>query len=204
MNKTRKQQELDFKKSLIINAAKTIFFKNGFENSTIEDIAKEANYSKGSIYTYFKSKNEICFSIVNNYYQRIADMSAQISRENLSGLEKLLSFKNRFLIEFTQQDEFCQIFDSFKYHRGTCMKEATEISKNIEYNRQISLYLESFIDSGVSDNSIKAEVRPKILANALWGLEHSFVSELRYSEVNGYNYLFNLIIESIKNIEEKE
>jgi len=91
MDKTRKQQEYDFKRNLIIDAAKIIFFDKGFESSTIDDIAKEAGYSKGSIYSYFKSKNEICFSLVNNYYYKIVNIMSKISLESGTAIDNIMS-----------------------------------------------------------------------------------------------------------------
>lgn len=78
----RKQQEYEFKKNLIVTAAKEIFFSKGFENTTMLEIAKKVGYSKGSIYSYFKSKNEVCFCIVNNYFMDIAQLANEISKRS--------------------------------------------------------------------------------------------------------------------------
>ena len=93
MNIKRKKQEYYFKRNLILEAAKKIFFEKGFDLATIDDIATKANYSKGSIYSYFKSKNEICFSIVNGYYKDILELFRGINELNISGLKKLIKIK---------------------------------------------------------------------------------------------------------------
>lgn len=46
-------------RNLILESAKTCFEKNGFKESTMRDIAQEAGVSPGTIYTYFKSKQEL-------------------------------------------------------------------------------------------------------------------------------------------------
>ena len=60
----RKERERLYKQDIIIKAAEKIFMTRGFENATMEDIAEEAEFSKGALYTYFQSKNELCLSIV--------------------------------------------------------------------------------------------------------------------------------------------
>jgi len=198
MDKTRKQQEFDFKKNLIISAAKKIFFDKGFENATIEDIAREADYSKGSIYSYFKSKNEICFSIVNSYFLKIVELLKKISEKKTTGLDKLIDIKNSFIRNFSQNADYCKIFDSFKYHRKQCAEVVSEININKKYNEEIHQILVNIVIDGITDNSIKANIDPQKFANSLWNIETGIISGFRYIENNSYDYLFELIIESIK------
>ena len=65
------------KKTQIINAAVEIFAKEGLERGKIADIAKQAGIGKGTIYEYFKSKDEI-FGAIENMF--IDDSIAQIER----------------------------------------------------------------------------------------------------------------------------
>ncbi|MGB9627405.1 MAG: TetR/AcrR family transcriptional regulator [Thermodesulfobacteriota bacterium] len=53
----------DLKKQLIIEAAIEVFSKNNFQNSTISQIAQKANVAEGTIYQYFKNKEDLFFSI---------------------------------------------------------------------------------------------------------------------------------------------
>jgi AcrR family transcriptional regulator len=46
-------------KKRIINAAYKIFYKNGYHSTTMNDIAQEVGVSKGSLYSYFKNKEEL-------------------------------------------------------------------------------------------------------------------------------------------------
>ncbi|MEA3497387.1 MAG: TetR/AcrR family transcriptional regulator, partial [Bacteroidota bacterium] len=59
----RKEREKEQRKNDIIDAAEKIFFKKGLSNSTMDEVAKEAELSKGTLYLYFKSKEEIYFEI---------------------------------------------------------------------------------------------------------------------------------------------
>lgn len=52
-----------FKKQLIMQAAIEVFSKNNFKNSSIVEIAKRANVAEGTIYQYFKNKEDLFFSI---------------------------------------------------------------------------------------------------------------------------------------------
>ena len=70
-------KNIDDKKKQIINAAVDVFAKQGLEKGKIADIAKTAGIGKGTIYEYFKSKDEI-FSAIEN--QMVSDGLAQVER----------------------------------------------------------------------------------------------------------------------------
>lgn len=199
MSEARKQQEIAFRKNLIIEAAKTIFFRDGFEHSTMEDIAGEVGYSKGSLYSYFNSKNEICFTIVNDYFSHILDMIQKVFSGSSSGLDKLIAIKDNFAGDYAQNLEFCNIYETFKYHRAQCSEVENEIKINESYNHRISELISGIVHKGIEDGSIKDKIDVSKLSRALWNGKNCFIAETMFSESNAYDYLFDLIIDTIKN-----
>lgn len=64
----RKKSALEqFNRDNIIRAARELFDTKGIEKTTMDDIARQADYSKSTIYVYFKSKEEIYNAIVRDY-----------------------------------------------------------------------------------------------------------------------------------------
>ena len=61
--KERKKREREMRRQQIMIAAKRIFTQKGYEKSTMEDIAREAELSPGTLYLYFKSKDELYASL---------------------------------------------------------------------------------------------------------------------------------------------
>jgi AcrR family transcriptional regulator len=59
-----REQYLEYRKGQILDAAISVFSENGFSDASIEDIAREAGVGKGTIYLYFKSKDEIFKNIL--------------------------------------------------------------------------------------------------------------------------------------------
>lgn len=199
MTELRKQQEIAFRRNLIIDAAKAIFFDKGFEHSTMEDIAREAGYSKGSLYSYFNSKNEICFTIVNDYFSKIVDLIQGIAGEGITGLGKLIRIKDAFAGDYAQNSQFCNIYETFKYHRNQCEDIEEEIKKNESYNARIKQLIFGIVNSGIEDKSIRSTVNLEKLSRAFWNGKNCFIAETMFSDTNAYDYLFDLIIDSIKN-----
>ncbi|RLC22759.1 MAG: TetR/AcrR family transcriptional regulator, partial [Deltaproteobacteria bacterium] len=59
----RKEREKGRRRQQIMIAAKRVFSLKGFNKATMEDIANEAELSPGTLYLYFKNKDELCASL---------------------------------------------------------------------------------------------------------------------------------------------
>jgi AcrR family transcriptional regulator len=70
----RKRQEKEIRRKDIIDAAERVFFSKGFENASMDEVAKEAEFSKRTVYIYFNSKEQIYFEIMIRGYQLLIKM----------------------------------------------------------------------------------------------------------------------------------
>src|SRR6056297_3785338 len=66
----RKAREKERRRNNIVDAAEKVIFAKGLDQATMEEIAEEAELSKGTLYLYFKNKNELYMAIT----QRGSDM----------------------------------------------------------------------------------------------------------------------------------
>jgi len=99
----RKEKERLIRKSSMINAAERVFFKKGFENSTMDDIAKEAEFTKKTIYSYFKSKEDLYYEIMLLGFKTLNALYDKNISENIemSEIEKIKKIGQTF-IEFSR------------------------------------------------------------------------------------------------------
>jgi len=68
---SKREDLVKFHKKSIAEAAERLFEKQGLEQTTMDQVAREAEYSKATIYVYFKSKEEIYYYIVLNGMQKM-------------------------------------------------------------------------------------------------------------------------------------
>jgi AcrR family transcriptional regulator len=64
--KTKRQVVSEFRRTEIIDAARSVFARKGFARGIMDQIAKEAGIAKGTIYLYFRSKKEIYRAVLNH------------------------------------------------------------------------------------------------------------------------------------------
>ncbi len=58
------------RKDQIMNAAEEVFTQKGFSDARMDDIAKETGLSKGTLYLYYKSKDDLIIAILDRLFQR--------------------------------------------------------------------------------------------------------------------------------------
>jgi AcrR family transcriptional regulator len=62
---SRREREKLARQQDIVTAARDLFLTKGYHNTTLDDIARQAEFGKGTIYNYFSSKDELFFGIVD-------------------------------------------------------------------------------------------------------------------------------------------
>jgi AcrR family transcriptional regulator len=83
------------RRNQIIDAATKVFTRLGFQNARMDDIAEEARLSKGSLYWYFESKDEIILNILDNLFDNELSELNGLSDMEGSAVERLLQFSNQ-------------------------------------------------------------------------------------------------------------
>ena len=82
------------KKTQIINAAIEVFAKMGLDKGKIDDIAKVAGIGKGTVYGYFKSKDELFSAIEKMFIYDSVDQIEALTKSNKSPTEKIEKIVN--------------------------------------------------------------------------------------------------------------
>ena len=83
------------KRKKIIDKAWELFIKNGYEETKVEDITRELEISKGSFYTYFATKDELLYEILEKIKKKIINVlgAIDISQESDKVLEDYVRAK---------------------------------------------------------------------------------------------------------------
>lgn len=77
------------RKTQILNAAEDIFTQKGFDDARMEDIAEETGVSKGTLYLYFKSKDDLIFAILDRMFQREFKQFENLDKDLLSATDTI-------------------------------------------------------------------------------------------------------------------
>ena len=79
----------DQRREQILDAASQLFVERGYENSSVDEIARVAGLSKGSIYWYFDGKLDILFALTDRYVEESQSEVVGLASEDKYGTEAL-------------------------------------------------------------------------------------------------------------------
>ncbi len=166
----RKQRERERRRQQIAIAAKKIFSAKGFNKTTMEDIAKEAELSAGTLYLYYKNKNELFASLSLRVLKFMNMRLEKVSQDqDATPEQKVVALKGAFLEVY----EFDPLIVINIFHL-----QSSEILKNLssELLSQIKTLSQSSIAtiSGVFKEGIAQDIfidrHPVALADIIWGV----------------------------------
>ena len=152
------------KREAILRAATRVFAHNGYFNSKVADIAREAGVADGTVYLYFKSKEEILHSIFDrNMEEAIAD-----GQKRLEGTtdprEKLRSIAHMHLDRLGADRDLAVVFQ-VELRGSTKFMEEFSAAGFAEYLNLIR----STIEEGQRAGVFRSELNPKVVAKILFG-----------------------------------
>ncbi len=166
----RKEREKERRRQQIMVAAKRVFSVKGFTKTTMEDIAKEAELSPGTLYLYFKNKDELYASLSLRILQYLLIRLEHVNTEkNLSPEQRMESLKEA-MYDVYEFDPLIlvnmfhlQSSESLKNLTPQLLSEIRELSKNsLEAMAKI---FEEGIDKGAF-----VEKKPLALSDIIWAL----------------------------------
>jgi len=99
--KNNRKSIVQHRRAEIIQAAKKVFLKKGFRNTTMEDVIHQTSLSKGGFYHYFKSTKDISFAIMDGLILfELQDMLVQCKAKRFSNTRQRAEFITKYLVDF--------------------------------------------------------------------------------------------------------
>ena len=166
----RKQRERERRRQQIIVAAKRVFSEKGYSKSTMEDIAREAELSPGTLYLYFKNKDELYASLSLRILQYLNIRLEDVKKEkDIKPRQKIAAIKEA-LFDVYQFDPMIlinmfhlQSSETLKNLSSPLLENITELSRN-----SLTILAEIFKDETGQDNF--ASHHPTAIADIVWSL----------------------------------
>lgn len=183
----RKLREKEQKKNLFLDCAEQLFFSKGFKETTIDDIVECAEYSKGTLYLYFKSKEEMLGHINLRAVNTMFGMFKDYSLKAKNGLEKLYAIGNAnfdFMEEYSKYFEIMELYESKELDHTNL----EEVDAELQYvNAKVFELLIQAFYIGKEDGSIREDVNPEMHAYLLASTSKGVFNFINKCEIGNWN-----------------
>jgi TetR/AcrR family fatty acid metabolism transcriptional regulator len=158
----------------IIDAAIRVFARNGYYNSRVSDVAREAGIASGTIYLYFKTKDDI---LVTLFRQKMAEWVAMVRKEIAGEQDPIAKIRKIVRLHFhviEANPELAEVVQvelrqGQKFFRGASAREVSA------YFDVIQAALEEGIAAGRVRRDLPVKVATKMLFGAMDQLATSWV-----------------------------
>ncbi|WML52264.1 TetR/AcrR family transcriptional regulator [Neobacillus sp. PS3-12] len=210
----RKQKEKEIRRNDIIEAAERVFFTKGYSTSTMDDVAKEAEFSKRTVYVYFKSKEQLYFEIMIRGWKLLNTMLEEELNTLLDGnsLQRLRQIGTT-LFTFSQlQPNYFEAIVEYETGERDFEKGITDQSREECYaeGEKIFRFLMTTLQQGVEEGSIRKDLDLLNTAVILWSSTIGVfnVAKKKANYIKHYHHrnseelipeAFELLLTSIKN-----
>jgi len=166
----RKEREKERRKQQILVAAKRVFSEKGFNKATMEDIAQEAELSPGTLYLYFKNKEELYASLSLRILQYLLLRIEHVNAVKQSGPDEKLKALMEAMYDVYEFDPLI-IINMFHLQSSDTLKNLTpQLLEEIKdlIGKSMRSIVQIFKD-GVS-KGIFIDRHPVALADTFWSL----------------------------------
>lgn len=148
----------------IIEAAIRVFARNGYYNSRVSDIAREAGIASGTIYLYFKTKDEI---LVTLFREKMAEWVAHVRGEIASEPDAVAKLHRLVALHFSVLERHPELAEVVQVE----LRQGQKFFRGASAH-EVSAYFDligSVIQEGIAAGQVRPDVPVKVATKVLFG-----------------------------------
>lgn len=164
MSGLRGKNKID-KRERILKAALKLFPKQGFGNTKVSHLAEEAGIGKGTIYSYFKRKEDIFFYFLQREVEKLLTKLTSIINSSGDTREKVLALLLGQIKFHRTNKEFSQVL--IKMYLSEIDKLSPEF---INWHKEYLNFLVKILDDGKKNGNIRKDANSQISAGIIFSI----------------------------------
>jgi AcrR family transcriptional regulator len=172
----RRQEERERRRVEIIQAAEQLYGEGGWEELTMESVARRARLSRALVYVYFRDKDDLHLAIVERALERLRQRFQAAADQERVGIDKVEAI-GRAYVAFS--DEVPHYFDACsRFHARQAGGSAPDpqLDACAVAGERVLRVIAGALEEGRADGSIRSDIGvPMMTSIALWGFTHGII-----------------------------
>jgi AcrR family transcriptional regulator len=161
------------KKVLAIEAAAVVFANKGFHGATTQDIAEAMGIQQGSLYYYFKSKEQALQEVCEYGFDVYVERMQKICSKNQPFEAKILAIITSHLTNYSQNDSAMKVHNEQRLYLP--VERRTRIK---ELGTQYRELLESTLQEGIDQGVLRTDIDTHFIAYSIIGMCNAWGANL--------------------------
>lgn len=206
----RKEREKRQRVDTILEAAQLVLKEKGMEATTVNDVAQKAELGKGTLYLYFKSKDELLVALCNEALEDLYNSFVQATKKCGNGFEKVNTMGYAYLDFYKKSPLKFELINFLNHSQGHEHAEDSPHMQSCMQSAQKTIgFMVQCLVEGMEDGSISKHINPLQTAILLWSSTTGIIQTLSVHAQNlekdfglqsqtFTEYYFNMIRHMIK------
>jgi len=158
----------------LVQAAEKVFSDQGFQGTSIRDIAREAGFSIGGVYQFFASKDELYLRVVEGQWEHFFHLlNTALAAEGFNA--RIHALTEAMFQAFEERQGFFRVFLSERGRLSAAF--SGEIAARVgQHTRRLRKELVELMRTGIEEGALR-QGDPELLASAYLGMVHTCIFE---------------------------
>lgn len=172
----RTKEEAAVTREQLLKKALSVFSKKGYATTTLEDIASEAEVTRGAIYHHFGGKAELYNTLVREYANRGNIIMQQAVSEGGTLLDILRRVFVRQLQAIEEDQEMRALMELYQFKTGLAPELEEGHQQQIESGIGLVEMLAGIMQQGMKAGLLRSDVDPKEMARAYLAFQNGLIT----------------------------
>lgn len=173
MRGQRGERAREARKVGILDAAEKVFAHKGYHEASVAEIAEAADYAAGSIYLYFKGKQELFFTMLERKFQELRSLVETEAEGGGPPIERLSAVVRAVLGFFERNREFLKLYISYSSDFEWNIRDELGQGVFAVYLRYVEVMI-GLVEEGVRKRELRLR-DPQKMGRALIGMINAFI-----------------------------
>ena len=177
--KSRREREREQRQNEILDAAEELFLSKGYDNVHMDDIAREVELGKATLYLYFENKEALFFSTALRALKMLVSMAREGSNKETKGMKKIYAYRKAYydfikmypdhseILSYSSSVPFdrkkIENYDLKKKSQGKSILAKDVYLEIIKTRKELLDDVYESIEIGRDDGTIRSDIDPIIL-----------------------------------------
>jgi AcrR family transcriptional regulator len=177
MSLSRKERERLAREQEVLEAAEKLFVSKGYESTTMEEIAKAAEFTKRTVYQYFTSKENLFFAVILSGVKQMFTYIDGEVKAGKDGFEKLTGTRRALCRYMKESPDIYKLMNYTQYIKSD-PAGIPNYQELAQYNSRLFSLFRQLVEEGIKDGSIRADLGMPLGIYALYFLTTGFLNRI--------------------------
>ena len=175
---SRQEKEKKNKENEILLSAEHIFSKKGYDDASMDEIAKAAQFTKRTLYQYFSTKEELYLSVVTKNFQNLLEFISEECFVDQSGFKQIEYFLERVYMYSKAHPIAFAVMGKWGNTKNKITTTDTINTDLAKVNQEILVKIERSLEKGKKDGSITTKKDTHSVALSLMFFVTAFLNQM--------------------------